>query len=38
MIRDIMGKEYFVNLFQEEQPDKVFYAGNATLETAIRKA
>ena len=38
MIRDIMGKDYFVNLVQEEQPDKVFFSGGLNLEYALRKA
>jgi hypothetical protein len=38
MIRDIFGKEFFISLMQEEQPDRVYFAGHLSLETAIRKA
>ena len=38
MVRDIFGKEFFVNLMQEEDPDRVYFAGGLALETALRQA
>ena len=38
MVRDILDKDFFIKLMEEEQPDKVFFAGHHNLEAALRKA
>lgn len=37
MIRDLMGKEFFTELIAQEQPDRIFFSGAATLEHALRR-
>ena len=31
MVRDIVGKEFFVGLMEEEQPDRVYFSGNLVM-------
>ena len=38
MVRDIVGKEFFVGLMEEEQPDRVYFSGTLAMETALRKS
>lgn len=37
MIRDIHEKEFFKTLMEEEEPDRVFFAGSMNLEMTLRK-
>lgn len=38
MVRDVLGKDFFVTLMQEEQPDRVFFSGPLKLEYILRKS